>query len=686
MIWRLTSAALFAVALLIYMVGLKPEVFGEAFVFNSNYLGRFSAQGQSVGDWNYTLTLACSLFVFIWYVRRFGRWRNEDKTPRGFPVHPPRSFTTSTQYTSWAFFYGIVSVIAFLIAVFAPEFVRNILTLLDLFLPDQIDLSTLIDNAGKIPGRDQSHIYFLGFGMTLLGLFSATSFEGNLRNFFHRRAMIPREAENIFSDLKIDFHRKPIQDHKSVRDFIEFSRCSPEMPTYFDFELQVSIRQEVQNRLELLPRTEFMLWRLKQRGFSRAVDQRLDRHSKEIEKFEGDVASLRSAAMDANQKLTKVVEGLSKIDTASRGDGRVFDASDELQDFQRAAKVDSAGWQVSEIPVSRLDDVAASLGGAIQTMGERLNTPPPREYGAPRSGGLGPGPSHASIDVETVVSGLTPLCKFGLEAIDENLSEKQPKLRDLCDSILAFSICTALSASTRPDIEFLEDLGLQPRTRIVRFHLNRALAMVFAPLVFFLAILVLLGHMELDPDFFVLEIWLVLGGWMIGGSILHGSYHGSAIASLRSERRLRQGETSFTLLDCLSAYMVIWSTLIIGVFVISLAYEDPVMFSGAAPFAFLAAVWGVITAAVSMRTMLNQDPMSLVKEIPAALASIFVIIGLINVWASQQGSTSPLDLDPKEWLILVAIAGSLTVFLQLTIWVSIRKEQPTSEDSPPALA
>jgi len=694
MLWKILSACVFVLALLLLWTGSSQELMDTVFQFPTDVLGATS-QGQSEAFTNHMLTLVAVVLVFAFYVHRYGRWRVGQKTPRGFPLHPPRAFTTSVQYTSWATLYGLVMVTALLIIVYLPEFSSNVLTLFGQFLPPQLGLDRLSAEAGNLAVGGRNHVYFVGAGLTILLLFAGTPAEGVLRAFFHRRAMIPREAETLFSQLKHDFHRKPIRDADAVAEFLEHSRHDPEIPEYHAFEMQLDVRAALENRLELLPRTEFMLWRLTQRGFTAAIDRKLDRHAPEIASLVEEVVRLRGVARGVNRQLVQVLDGYRAVAAAAVAEDRSGVAADAFADdmarFREIAETPPDAERIEEIPVSRLDNMATELKAAISRLGDKLGQAnaafaAQAADGDQQAGGDAAAPAERlRRQLDALIAGFTPLCDFGLETIDEALSERQPLLRDVCDRTLAFAICAALSASTRPDTHFFRDLGLDPQIQFVRFHPGRAAIMVTGTLAAFLALVVMLGMgADLQPDFFVIDKWLILGGWFIVGSILYGCYHGSAVASLRTENSRRRGQGEFRLLDCLSAFAVIWSALVIGVFIIAVVYRDATLFAASVPFALVAAVWGVVTAAASMRTLLDVAATRPARDVPLSLIGVTLMLGLIWAWVELGNGDSPLDLEAFEWKIILGLALVLTLILNVTVWWSVRSDEDAQAVQQPA--
>lgn len=695
MLWKILSAGVFVLALLLVRTGSSQQLMDRVFQFPTDVLGATS-QGQSEAFTNLMLTLVAIILVFAFYVHRYGRWRVGQKTPRGFPLHPPRAFTTSVQYTSWATLYGLVMVTALLIIVYLPEFSSNVLTLFGLFLPANFGLDRLSAEASNLAVGGRNHVYFVGAGLTILMLFAGTPAEGVLRAFFHRRAMIPREAETLFSQLKHDFHRKPIHDADTVAEFLEHSRHDPEMPVYHVFEMQLDVQAALENRLELLPRTEFMLWRLTQRGFTAAIDRKLDRHAPEIASLVEEVVRLRGVARGVNRQLVQVLDGYRAVAAAAvaeDGSGIAADAfADDMARFREIAAMPPDAERIEQIPVSRLDNMASELQSAISRLGDKLGQANAAFAAQEADDDQRPGGDTAAAQAErlrrqldALIAGFTPLCDFGLETIDEALSEKQPLLRDVCDRTLAFAICAALSASTRPDTQFFRDLGLDPQIQFVRFHPGRAAIMVTGTLLAFLALVVMLGMgADLQPDFFVIDKWLILGGWFIVGSILYGCYHGSAVASLRTEHSRRRGQGEFRLLDCLSAFAVIWSALVIGVFIIAVVYRDATLFAASVPFALVAAVWGVVTAAASMRTLLDVEATRPARDVPLSLIGVTLMLGLIWAWVELGNGDSPLDLAAFEWKIILGLALVLTLILNVTVWWSVRSDEDVRALARPA--
>lgn len=675
MLWKVFSVCLVLFAIFLVLMGNSDEVMEKSLDLLSTTTG-----GQQKSMTNGLLTMVAAVMVFGFYVYRFGLWRVGQKTPRGFPLHPPRAFTTWVQYTSWAVLYGLAVVTAFLVIVYLPEFSSKVLMLLSLFLPANLGLDRLSVDAENLAARGRDHVYFLMTGLTILLLFAGTQAEGALRTFFHRRAMIPREAESLFSQLKIDFHRKPIQDEESVRKFLEHSRHDPDMPTYHAFELQLDVQAALENRLELLPRTEFILWRLKQRGFSAAIDKKLDNHAPDIEELMRDVAKLRTVASRCNRQLVGALDGYFAVVASGAADIALREAAggaaDEMARFRQIAGVEPENDRITEIPISRLDNVASELQASVtrlrQTLKQANVVRGPTAAGQPNA----PQPlieAEARIDrlqmqLDELVNGLTPLCSFGLETIDALLKDNHPLLRDVCDRTLAFAICAALSASTRPNQDFFLDLGLDPQRQFVRFHAGRAAIMVTSTLFAYLAVIVVIGSMEPTPAFFKMDKWLVLGGWFIVGSILYGCYHGSAIASMRAERGRPSDQGDFDLTDYLFAYGVIWSVLIIGLFIIAVSYSDSGLFASSAPFAFVAAVWGAMTAAASARTLLSVPAIKLVRDVPLSLIFVTLIVGLIWTWKKNLGAGDQSDI---EWQIIFALALGLTLSLNVAIRWSI---------------
>lgn len=722
MVWRGLWILVIGLAGFLIHVGRSPDWAGTLFTMPSNVLGWTSTTlQQSVQDM--FLTGACTLGIFLFFYSRFNAWPRLGQTPEVFPDHQPRFFTTWMRYIAWASFYGALISALFLLIVFAPKFVTKVVMLLEFVFPGNPLLNRLGPNMMSGAGRD--HLWFLGAGLLVAVFFAKSDFEGQLRGFFQTRAMIPHEAVRIFAQLERDFFTKPLVDpalaeidraelEGRVRCFLRDSAADRHMPTYYDFELAVQPEQALQRRLELLPRVEFMLWRLKQREFSAEVDFELVNHEDKLAQIEKSLVPLRETALRINAQLAMALEGLRAIEDAAAqitagASGESPRAAEGLGAYARvraATGLPGETDRVREIPVSRLDDVAEALDEELDALGGRLAALNTSAFGALQE--VAPGadavPAESVIrlfeavtelrgQLQALLAGLTPLCGFGLKSIDDSLGEREKLVRLAAGQVLGFAVCIALAASHQPDRGFFARLGLWPRLGAVRFRTDQAIWVVskqlflFAGLVFLIRYLMdadfmdrvrgvlpeselLNRYMTLLPDSsgqsapINVMIWLSLGSWFIAGPLLHGCYHGSALASARELRVGSERPRDFRLTEGLVAYVLIWSVLVIGLFILCAAMAMPALFSNAVPFTIVTPVWGVLVAAATMRVSLGLEPIKVWREVSWTLPGTLATLWIVMQWTDPGNRGGPQYL---MWTANFLICGTLNLSILYSI-------------------
>jgi hypothetical protein len=722
MVWRGLWILVVALAGFLFYVGRSTDWAGTLFTMPSNVLGWTSTTlQQSVQDM--FLTGACTLAIFLYFYSRFNAWPRVGQTPDVFPDHQPRFFTTWMRYSAWASFYGALMSALFLLIVFAPEFVRKVVVLLEFVFPGNPLLNKL--GPDVMTGQARDHLWFLGAGLLVTVFFAKSEFEGQLRGIFQTRAMIPHEAVRIFAQLERDFFTKPLVDpdlgevdlaelEGRVKNFLRDSAADRHMPTYHDFELEVPREQVMQRRLELLPRVEFMLWRLQQREFSAEVDCELINHEDKLAQIEKSLVPLRETALGINAQLARALDGLRAIEDAATqiaagvatGNPRMAEGLGAYARVHAATGLPNSIDRVRDIPVSRLDDVAEALDEELDALGGRLAALNTSAFGALQevAPGADAAPAEAVIklseavtelrtQLQALLAGLTPLCGFGLKSIDDSLSEREKLVRLVAGQVLGFAICIALAASHQPDRRFFARLGLWPRLGSVRFRTDRAIWVVSKQLGLF-AVLVFLIRYLLDASFIAtvqerlpdsawlawyvtllpetsgqtapisVMIWLSLGSWFIAGPLLHGCYHGSAIASLRELRVGSERPRDFRLTEGVVAYVLIWSVSVIGLFILCTALSMPGMFSNAVPFTILPPVWGVLVAAATMRVSLDLEPIRFWREAFWTLSGTLGTLWIVMEWTDPGGRGGSEYL---MWAVIFMIGGALNLSILFSI-------------------
>lgn len=722
MVWRCLWIPVVALAGFLIYVGRSPEWTGTLFTMPSNVLGwTGTTLQQSVQDM--FLTGACTLGIFLYFYSRFNAWPRFGQTPEVFPDHQPRFFTTWMRYSAWASFYGALMSGLFLLIVFAPEFVTKVVVLLEFVFPGNPLLNKL--GPDMIQGQGRDHLWFLGAGLLVTVFFAKSDFEGQLRGFFQTRAMIPHEAVRIFAQLERDFFTKPLVDEDlgevdhaelegRVRNFLRDSAADRHMPTYYDFELEVRPEQALQRRLELLPRVEFMLWRLKQREFSAEVDHELVNHEDKLEQIEKSLVPLRETVLGINGQLAMALEGLRAIEDAaaqiaagfSEENRRVAEGLGAYARVRAATGLPGGNDRIRDIPVSRLDDVAEALDEELDALGGRLAALNTSAFGALQE--IAPGADAAPAEsviqlfeavtelrsqLQALLAGLTPLCGFGLKSIDDSLAEREKLVRLVAGQVLGFAICIALAASHQPDHRFFARLGLWPRLGSVRLRTDRAIWIVsiqlglYVALVFMIRYLMDAGFMEQVQEIFPesafldwymtllhnsswaaksmnVMMWLIFGSWFIAWPLLHGCYHGSALASLRELRAGSDRPPDFRLTEGIVAYTLIWSVSVIGLFILCTALTMPGSFYNAVPFTIVPPVWGVLVAAASMRVSLHLEPIRFWRDTFWSLLGTLGTLWIVMQWTHFGASDGP---DYAKWTVYFLICGALNLSILFSI-------------------
>ena len=546
MTWRLLQGGLFALAITLFFTGQNTELTNK--IFGS---GGGGADAEDLFSRNALLIALCAMVFFGMFYWKFGQWQPNELKPERFPVHPPRAFTTPAQYHSWALFYGLIHVLIFLIVLYLPEILSLLITIIDNYLPESFQTILEMNSSNQLSPEGQGGWYNLALSVAIFAFYIKSELEARMRAIFHRRAMIPREAENMFHRLRRDFFKQPGGEAADIRAFLDRSAQDPEMPEYFEFELVVDTQQHLQRRMELLPRAEFILWRLRQRGFGQNIDQILDDHETEFQKIVSDVQPLRDIALKVNEQLMEILNVFRDLDVALCTDKRARELGfkklfDDLDDIMIVPR---NGETISKIPVSRLDDVAFRLKQEISELSPRLAAINEIRFGASthrekRTVSLEEVVTALSNQIHTVIRGLAPLCECGLNAVDDSLSEQSAKVGSITDRTLAFSICAALSASVQTDRKFFSALSLPVEEPPIQLH-QEAAFLIVTPVAMYLIFLTLAPEIPAIKPIFDFATWLAFGCWMIIAPIMMGYYHGGALASLRSEEKT----SPFSLLD-----------------------------------------------------------------------------------------------------------------------------------------
>jgi hypothetical protein len=156
-----------------------------------------------------------ALFVFGFYIFKFGRWSGPEASPPGFRPKPTRHFTTWLHYVLWAVLYGTVMVIFYFLIIFFPKFFFNIL---DLYLNFQISQGQggALGNLNSGFRVDVNNIvpYAIIF-VTLIWSTVFVKWERAFRNTLQEYALIPTEATRI-----IEFYEKTPTSFKPDPDEI----------------------------------------------------------------------------------------------------------------------------------------------------------------------------------------------------------------------------------------------------------------------------------------------------------------------------------------------------------------------------------------------------------------------------------------------------------------------------------
>lgn len=703
MIWVFSSFAVF-IALLLVLAASPPG--GQVmFQFSGDAL-RESAQHPM--NW---LSFPFAVGVAIWFAASFGSWSSFSKPPDDLPeLEQPRAFTTSMRYWFWSALYGVFLAAAFLIVVFFPQVAEQILRAMREVFGNDALLANVPLEGGLVTG------------VIIVLLFAKSAYEGQLRNFFHSRALIPEEARRIYEELThtiFDF-RPPDAD---LEEFLAEQRRNQKKPTYFEFEFDIDKVQQSDQRMELLPRIAFMSWQMARLRPKHAGFQALRRSAPEIDKLQSDVATFEANAMACKTQLLTVLDGLIELERAVASDPFVGanDADQAARSLDVAARVaadtdlNAEMIESQSVPVSRLDNVASALIDELETLGNRLgryndfqtmhdSTALDRLAQAARADEMAEDPAafdhahktesaptsmlaqdHARLtarldslraQLAAVEHGLVPVARERLRAMDEKMEKENADLVALSKRFIGVIVCASLAADATPEREFFQSFGLDPTLGHVRFRFERALWLLGAPLILFLVVLIGLSVAgSVVPDFnFV--IWFLVGTLFIAGSVIYGCVHGSAMASVQLEKRAKlkpnpyAGKTpparDFTLVQGVSAFVFSTAFLVIGLYSLCLmmamnhtdGMQGHLVFSGGWPFAAVAAWWSVVCAYVTVRVSLDVGPV--IRRRDWLLFPFLTLLTIGLIFGFLQSVKPDLGVP---WPVVVPLAAALTLAL-----------------------
>ncbi|MGZ2256639.1 hypothetical protein [Roseobacter sp. A03A-229] len=618
MVWIFSSLAVLVASVLV--LAAAPETGVQMFQMGSDAT-------NEAADWQIALSFGVAICVGLWFGREFGQWSEagakSDEHRSGIPsdtiddlqrLLQTRAFTTSLRFWLWSILYGLFVATGFLIVVFFPAVANELQQALALILGQNAIFDFQIGGGGLLAG------------VAMAALFARSVWEGRLRRFFQRRALIPEEARRIYQELThtIFDYRPPDHD---LELFLDQQAEDPRTPTYFDFEFNVNRVQQADKRMELLPRIAFMCWQIKRLLPQHAGFAAMRQNAREFERMAHAVEAFERKAMACREQLVSVLNGLIELESAI-AEARNLSA-DATEDIARSLDVRASVAANADLtvdilengmlPVSRLDNIALALIAELNSLGARLGRYNEAQAMMDKSSlnqifrcataiqSMQEAPAvftdhsgqsddyHLADDyqrlatrldtlrkqIAAVQQSLVPVSVDRLKALDEKMESDNRELVTLGNSFLGVIVCAGLSAYTTPDRKFYQAFGLNPTLGYVRFRFERALMLVAAPLAIFFFYIIAMA-VQNPGDGFQFAIWFLFGTLFIAGSIVYGCVHGAALASVAIENqraivteasyRDKSIIGSFNLLHGLFAFLFSKAFLIIGVYLLCLSF------------------------------------------------------------------------------------------------------------------
>ncbi|AEI94819.1 hypothetical protein [Roseobacter litoralis] len=616
MVWIFSSLA--ALVALVLVLAAAPDTGVQMFQMGSD-------AANEAADWQSALRFVAAVCVGLWFGREFGQWAEAgekgDSQRSGLPsdtiddlqrLLQTRAFTTSLRFWLWSILYGLFVAIGFLIVVFFPAVANELQQALALILGQSALFDFQVGGGGLMAG------------VAMSVLFARSVWEGKLRRFFQRRALIPEEARRIYQELKhtIFDYRPPDHD---LELFLEQQAEDSRTPTYFDFEFDSNRVQQADKRMELLPRVAFMCWQIKRLLPQHVGFEAMRRNGQEFERMAKSVEAFEKTAMVCKDRLVSVLDGLVKLEEAIAAAPHLGanDTEDIVKSLDvRASVAANTNLTVDilekgALPVSRLDNIALALVAELNSLGARLGRynelqaridqsslkriyrsataaqamqEAPAAFAGHHGGSEGQSLNadyeRLTTRLETlrkqlaaVQSSLVPVSVDRLKALDEKMEADNRALVNLGNSFIGVIVCAGLTAYTTPNRKFYQAFGLNPTLGYVRFRFERALMLIAGPLAVYFFYLIAMAAQKPDQGF-QFAIWFLFGTLFIAGSIVYGCVHGAALASVAIENHRAivtepsNRDTSamgrFNLLHGFFAFLFSTAFLIIGVYVLCL--------------------------------------------------------------------------------------------------------------------
>lgn len=618
---------------------------------------RFVEQQTGWGTASLWLSLILAAIVFTLFYKRFDGWPESNRAPANFPDHTPRYFTTRVRYEMWAILYGALIAAVFLFIVYFPEFAQRLATLLLPLAPTNaflLEMEMIAEPREVAVGE----LWSLPPAVAVAVVFAKSDWERSLRGFFQNQALIPRQAVRFFETTRRTLGQKAVDDKQSEA-FVNFFRSSHDLPGYPASELELPQDQINQKRLELLPRLEYMMWRLDQ-DLPGEVRARLREHAKPRKDLSERLSEVRAEALRINREvvevarvvLTHISEDRKKdvyaefeLKSGFHHDDQIRDVSNDFLD-----RLLSPGFL---LPMSRLDDVLPMLRRELNNMGN------------------GSASENETTD-SSALRAVVPLAGKGAKTLNEALKALSAKLKVLLDDFLRYVICIGMATSEAECREFFDQMALIPAQGIISdFDFSFVLKYVVTVLLFFF---VTVWVLPINNR----EHWLLFGSVMIALPLAHGCYLGNAWASARRRRTWVADEEGPKLAELVVGLASIWAVLIIGLSLVitftGLSQSITNLYQMVFSFAAVPAVWGMLVATASTRQLAPETrplPLGVDEEIADIdrpvlqwpIISLTFLLVAFGVWSAP--------------LIQEVIFGLDKVYPP-SLWAEIEREADTS--------
>jgi hypothetical protein len=602
------------------------------------------------------LSGVAAAIVAALFFHRFRFWADVSDAPADPPRNTTRLFTTFMHYHMWAAAYAALAAVAYLLIVYFPEFSCTILSTLQPGFASSLDFCAaetgLMDAVGE-RSLTLQHLGLLVSVFAFIFAFLYTPVEAKIRRYFQINALIPKQAQRMETRILRDVSAVPI-DARVAQAFLDYAAAHRDIHAIAPEDLDSGVVD--QEFLEPYARAEFLIWRLRDGDFSRAIEDARDDHIAIIDEIEStDMRRVRAEIAGFRSMIAQALRNLPDDDPDAALEGypppgrRLPSAAIEVLVSAGLTDLAKTPREELDVPASKFDDVIEGLRRNLHVLGPGL-----QEFNA-----------------------------LALESLERRLRQTREAVGRILERLIRLAVCVALYADTAPRYDFLLDLGLKAETRRVRFDTGRAFNIallvggLFALCLAGLLVAEAFGKLEFRVDY---VYWFIFGAAFIFISIAAGAYHGSAcasrrIATTRDDRRLTARISPAT---HVYAFAMAASTLVVALFALVMFFgRSAALFDGILPFVAVPAIWGAMVAQTITRSLLDDPAENWPVELGVSLGVVGVALALI--WASKgRPSVAPGEF----WSIL----PPLVLVLTLGVFVALRYVLKRSQTEEGALS